>query len=168
MRTIKIEKLTLNIGAGKDTDRLKKGMKLLQKITNAKPVQTFTQKRIPNWSLRPGLPIGCKVTLRNGTVRDMITRLLDAKEFTLQETNFDNNGSISFGVPEYIDIKDAKYDPDIGILGLQVCITLQRPGFRIKRRKLYTKTIPKRHRITREEAIQFMTSVFNVKITEEA
>ena len=168
MRTIKIEKVTLNIGAGKNIELLKKGLRLLQKITEVKPVQTFTQKRIPTWGLRPGLPIGCKVTLRNGNVKDMIMRLLDAKANILEETNFDDNGSISFGIPEYIDIKDVKYDPEIGIIGLQVCITLQRPGFRIKRRKMYQKRVPKKHRINRQESIAFMQKEFKVEIGEEA
>lgn len=167
MKTIRIEKVTLNIGAGKDTEVLKKGLKLLQSITGKKPVQTFTQKRIPNWGLRPGLPIGCKVTIRNGEVKELLSRLLDARTNTLQESNFDNSGSISFGIPEYIDIRGVKYDPEIGIIGLQVCITLQRPGFRIKRRRLQAKRVPVKHRIPREEAVEFMRQNFNIKIGEE-
>ena len=135
MREIKVEKVTLNIGAGKDNIKLEKGIKLLKNLTEGVPVKTFTNKRIPEWGLRPGLPIGCKITLRKEKVKGIIPRLLDAKEFMLKETNFDNFGNISFGIPEYIDIKEAKYEPEIGIMGLEVCITLERPGFRIKRRK---------------------------------
>ena len=64
MKTIRIEKITLNVGAGKDQNKLEKGMKLLQKVTGIEPIKTFTSKRIPGWGLRPGLPIGCKITLR--------------------------------------------------------------------------------------------------------
>ena len=63
-RDIKISKVTLNIGAGKDQTKLDKGIKLFKSITNVSPVKTITSKRIPGWGLRPGLPIGCKVTLR--------------------------------------------------------------------------------------------------------
>ena len=130
------------------------------------PVKTFTNKRIPEWGLRPGLPIGCKITLRKEKAKEIISRLLDAKEFTLKDSNFDNFGNISFGVPEYIDIKEAKYDPEIGIMGLEVCITLERPGFRIKRRKKMRKKISARHRITKKDATEFMKKEFNVEIGE--
>ena len=43
----------------------RKGLKLLEKLTSCKPVETKTQKRVPGWGLRPGLAIGCKVTVRD-------------------------------------------------------------------------------------------------------
>ena len=64
MQAIKVEKITLNIGAGKDQTKLERGILLLKNITGIDPVKTFTNKRIPTWGLRPGLPIGCKITLR--------------------------------------------------------------------------------------------------------
>ena len=65
MKDIRIEKVTLNIGAGKDQAKLEKGMKLIKNITGLSPVKTHSKKRIPEWGIRPGLPIGCKITLRN-------------------------------------------------------------------------------------------------------
>jgi len=167
MRDVRIEKLTLNIGCGKDQSKLDKAFELLKSISGAAPVKTFTQKRIQEWGLRPGLPIGCKVTLRKGVVKEMLNRLLDAKDFRLQESQFDDNGNISFGIREYIDIQGAKYDPKIGIMGLQVCVTLERPGFRIKRRRIFNKRLPKRERISKQEAIDFMVKNFNIKMGEE-
>ncbi len=167
MKNIRIEKLTLNVGSGKNQDMLEKGVKLIKHITGINPVKTITNKRIPSWGLRPGLPIGCKVTLRNRKAHELIPRLLDAKSNTLREGNFDSNGSVSFGIHEYIDIKDIKYAPEIGVIGLQVCITLERPGFRVKRRSLKTANISKSHRITKEEAIKFMNEKFKVKLEEK-
>lgn len=167
MREIRIEKVTLNIGAGKDQIKLDKGIALLKNITNLNPVKTFTSKRIPEWGLRPGLPIGCKITLRKGKMKELIVRLLDAKNNTLKESQFDGSGNISFGIPEYIDIPDVKYDTKIGIIGLEVCVTLERPGFRIKKRGMKKRKIPKRHRIIKQEAIDFMKKNFDVKIGEE-
>ena len=166
MKEIRIEKVTLNIGAGKDQNLLKKGVKLLKSITGIEPVQTVTQKRIPTWGLRPGLPVGCKITLRGKKAEELIPRLLDARDFTLEHNHFDPHGTISFGIPEYIDIKGAQYDPDIGIIGLQACVTLERRGFRVKRRRLQTSRIGKSHTITKEEAQQFMNKKFNVRIGE--
>ena len=161
MRQISIEKVTLNIGAGKDQSKLDKGMKLMGSITGLTPVKTFTKKRIQEWGLRPGLPIGCKLTLRKEKALDLLKRLLEARDNMLQVSNLDNEGNISFGIKEYIDIPGVKYDPDIGIMGLQVCITLKRKGFRVKRRAFKRHEIPKRHRIKKEESIDFMKSLFN-------
>ena len=134
-RNIKINKVTLNIGAGKDQAKLDKGIKLLKSITNANPVKTITSKRIPGWGLRPGLPIGCKVTLRRKNAVDVLKRLIQAKDNNLRESQFDHNGNIAFGIEEYIDIPGVKYDPEIGIIGLEVCVTLERNGFRIREHK---------------------------------
>ncbi len=163
-RNIKINKVTLNIGAGKDQVKLDKGIKLLKSITNVSPVKTITSKRIPGWGLRPGLPIGCKATLRRKNAIELLKRLVQAKDNNLRESQFDNNGNISFGIEECIDIPGLKYDPEIGIIGLEVCVTLERNGFRIKRRKIAKKKIPKKHTITKQEAIDFMKKEFNIKL----
>ena len=167
MKNIRIEKVTLNIGAGKDQSKLDKGLALLNTITNTTPIKTTTHKRIQEWGLRPGLPIGCKVTLRREKANKILTRLLDAIECRLSKRQFDDNGNISFGIHEYIGIPGIKYDPKIGIMGLEVCITLERPGYRINRRKIQTRKIPAKHRISKNEAMQFMTNKFNVKVEEE-
>ena len=81
MKEIKVAKLTLNIGAGKNEDLLKKGLILLKKLSPLVPVKTFTQKRIPGWGLRPGLAIGCKVTVRKNP-EELLKRLLVAKKIS--------------------------------------------------------------------------------------
>ena len=166
-RDIKISKVTLNIGAGKDQTKLDKGIKLFKSITNINPVKTITSKRIPGWGLRPGLPIGCKVTLRRKNAIELLKRLLQAKDNKLKESQFDPNGNIAFGIEEYIDIPGVKYDPEIGIIGLEVCVTLERNGFRIKRRRIAKKKVPKKHRITKQDAIDFMKKEFNIELEDE-
>ncbi len=167
MKNIRIEKVTLNIGAGKDQAKLEKGIILLKNITGLTPVKTFTSKRIPEWGLRPGLPIGCKLTLRKSKSIEILKRLLDAKDFKLNINQFDGNGNVSFGIHEYIDIPGVKYDPKIGIKGLKALIKLERPGFKFKKKKIGKKKISKKHKITKEEAIEFMKKNFNLKVGEE-
>ena len=166
MKEIRIEKITLNIGAGKDQTKLDKSIKLLESLTGIKPIKTFAKKRIPGWGLRPGLPIGCKLTLRKQAAIEMLKKLLKAADDTLKPGQFDMSGNVAFGIPEYIDIPESKYDPSIGIMGLEVCVTLERPGFRIKRRRLRKRKISARHAITKEDAIKFMESKFNIKVGE--
>jgi len=167
MKQIKIEKITLNVGAGKDENKLKKGIKLLKSISGIAPVTTYTYKRIPTWGLRPGLPIGCKITLRGKETQALLKRLLAAKDHKLLTRQFDIGGNLSFGVPEYIDIPEAKYDPEIGIMGFEVCVTLERPGYRVKKRRIKQNKLHKRHLITKDDSINFMKQNFNIKIAEE-
>lgn len=167
MRQIRIEKVTLNIGAGKDQDKLKKGVKLLTNITGLKPVKTITDKRIAGWGLRPGLPIGCKITLRKNSAKSLLKRVLKAKENKLNSSTIDDAGNVSFGIPEYIDIPDVKYDPEIGMMGLQVSISLERSGFRIKRRKIMKRKIPAAHKINKEDAVNYLQKEFNVELGEK-
>lgn len=167
MKSIKIEKITLNIGAGKDQARLEKGIVLLNSIANATPIKTITNKRVQEWGLRPGLPIGCKLTLRKDRAIKLLPKLLEAVDNKLKQSQFDNSGNIAFGIHEYIEIPGVKYDPKIGIMGLEVCVTLQRPGYRIKRRRMMVRKIPPRHRISKQEAITFMESNFRIKLEEE-
>lgn len=166
MEKLKIEKVTLNIGAGKDQNKLERGVKLIQHITGITPVKTVTTKRIPGFGIRPGLPIGCKLTLRGKNAEEVLKRLLESKDNVLAEEYFDENGNISFGVPEYIDIPGTKYDPDIGVMGLQVSITLQKPGYRIKRRRLFKRKLKPSVVIGQEDAMEFMKERFKVKIGE--
>lgn len=166
MKEIQIEKLTLNIGAGRDEKVLTKAVKLLKNITGITPVQTVTNKRLAAWGLRPGLPIGAKITLRGDDVKPLVQRLLRSKDNVIKASWFDNYGNISFGIHEYVDIPDVKYDTEIGILGLQVSLTLSRPGFRVKKRKIRKSSIGTHHLITREEAIQYVTEVFGVSMEE--
>lgn len=165
MKQIRIEKLTLNIGAGTNQDTLKKGIKLLTNITGIAPVKTVTEKRIPSWGLRPGLPIGCKITLRGKAAEELLVRLLKAKENKLGMNNFDLNGNISFGIPEYIDVPNLAYDPEIGITGFQVSLTLTRPGYRVKTRRKTQRKLGKHQQINQTEAIEYLKE--NYKITVE-
>ncbi len=165
MRTVRIAKVTLNIGAGKNEDMLKKGITLMKKLSSVEPVKTSTSKRIPGWGLRPGLQIGCKVTVRKGA-QELLQRLLAAKAHTLPAKAFDAHGNFSFGVPEYIDIEGLEYDPDLKIIGLEVAVTLERPGYRIKKRKIRKAKLGKNHAVTKEDAIAFARDTLGVTVEE--
>ncbi len=167
MRNLRIEKITLNIGAGTDQAKLDKGLKLLKTVSGVDAVKTITNKRIPGWGLRPGLPIGCKITLRKQKAKEILTNLLAACENKLYEYQFDESGNVAFGVPEYIDIPTVKYNPEIGIMGLEVCVTIERPGYRIKNRRIQKKRIPLRHRVKKEDSIKFMKDTFKIKVLAE-
>lgn len=164
MKEIRIEKVTLNIGTGEAGNKLDKAMKLLQTLANQKPVPTTAKKRIPTWGVRPGMTIGAKVTLRKNqdiVVEKMLRGV--GNKLSLKKIG---EGTFSFGVPEYIQLPDAKYDMEIGIIGFGIMVTLERPGFRIKRRAVKKTNIPRRHLISKEETADFLKAKFNTKITD--
>ena len=163
MKEISIAKVTLNIGAGKNEDMLNKGVKLLQKLSPIKPVKTFTKKRIPGWGLRPGLAIGAKATIRKDT-EELLKRLFLAKEKRIANKSFDEMGNMSFGIHEYIDIGGLEYDPELKILGLEVAITLERTGYRVKKRRIRPTNIGKNQQVTKEQAIAFIQEKFGVEV----
>ncbi len=162
MRKIRIEKVVLNMGTGNDEKNCKKAIKLLSKFSSKKPIQCLAKKRVPTFNIRPGMPIGAKLTLRGKEAEEVLKKLLQARENTLPESCFDENG-FAFGVSEYIDIPGFKYDVDIGMKGLDVCVTLERPGFRIKKRKIKSK-ISKKHKILKEDSISFAKKELGVEV----
>tara|TARA_Y100000310_G_scaffold291063_1_gene318709 strand:- start:1957 stop:2571 length:615 start_codon:yes stop_codon:yes gene_type:complete len=166
MQEIRIEKITLNIGAGKDQKVLEKGLVLIKHITKTDGIQTVSNKRIPAWGVRPGLPVGAKLTIRGVKIKALLSRLLRANGNILKMKQFSEDGNFSFGIKEYIDIPDVEYEPTIGVMGLEVSVTLERPGFRIKKRRIRKSSLPSRHRIGKDEAIAYIKKNYGVEITE--
>ena len=164
MRGIRIEKLTLNIGLGEPGEKLNMMKSLLERISGTKAVKTTAKKRIPTWHVRPGLEIGVKTTIRGKKAEELLKNLLKAKGNKLKESCFDNTGNVNFGVEEYIDIPGVKYDPKIGMRGLNVCVSLERPGYRVKKRRIRPSKIGKSHVIKKEEAMEFMKKKFGVVV----
>ena len=164
MREIRIEKVTLNIGCGNDQDKLKRAEKLLQVLTGQKPLITRTKRRT-TFGMARKKPIGVKVTLIKKKAEDFLRDALQAIDNELKEKQI-NDGNFSFGLKEYIDLPKAKYDPEIGILGMDICVTLERPGFRVKRRRIRRAKIGKKHLITKVETMKWLEEKFGVKFVE--
>jgi len=160
MRDIRIEKVVLNIGCG-TTLKIENAQKILENISQRKVVITKTKKR-STFGVPKAKEIGCKVTIRKSP-EILLKKLLEAKDNKLNTKNFDETGNFSFGIPEYIDIPGVDYDPKIGIIGFDVCVTLTRPGYRIKKKRLSTK-IGKNHTIKKEEAMDFVKNKFRIEI----
>jgi len=162
MREIKIEKVTLNIGCGSDQDKLKRAQKLLQSLTDQKPVITRTKRRT-TFGMPQKKAIGVKVTLRKDKAVNFLKDVLQAVDNELKENQI-NGDNFSIGIKEYIDLPKANYDPDVGIIGMDVCVTLERPGYRVKKRKNKKSKIGKRHVITKNETIEWLKNKFGVNV----
>ena len=164
--TPSIEKITVNIGVGEAGEKLGKAQTVLTGITKQKPVQTISKTTNKDWGLRDGMPIGCKVTLRGKKARDFLVEALKTRDNKIADYSFDDQGNFSFGIPDHTLLKDQKYDPNIGIFGMDICVTMQKPGYRIRRRRLDLRKIRQKQYITHEETKEYLVKEFNVEVVE--
>ncbi len=164
MKEIRIEKTTVNIGVGEAGERLDNEIKVIEQLTKKKAVKTLCKVKQPGWGIREGLTIGAKITLRGKNAEEFLKSTFIAKQNELSNKNFDRTGNFGFGIKEHIEMPGVKYDPKLGIIGFDVLVTLERPGYRLKRRKIKKSSVGNKHRITKEEAIAFVKEKFGVEI----
>ena len=164
MRKIFLSKVVLNMGIGKSGEPVEIGKKTLSQITGKKPNTRNAKKSQRDWGVRKGEPIGVAITVRNDDAIELLKRLLVAKDNKINSHSIDNEGNVSFGIKEHIDIPGIKYDPKIGILGLEVSASLSRSGFNIRLRSKNKSKIGKKHRISKDDTIKFLTENFGVQI----
>jgi large subunit ribosomal protein L5 len=112
------------------------------------------------------MPIGCKVTLRGEGAEGFLKRALWIRENRIAVYSFDTRGNLSFGITDYTDFEGMKYDPQIGIFGMDVSVSITRPGHRIVRRRIMKRKIPRDHVMSKEEAMKFMREKFDVEVVE--
>jgi large subunit ribosomal protein L5 len=160
LRRPKIEKVVVNMGVGESGKKLSNALMILERLTQQKPVRTIAKKTV--FGARRGEPIGCMVTLRRKRADEFLKRALSIKG-RLPASSFDEFGNFSFGIDDHTDF-GIKYDPEIGILGMDVCVSLGRPGYRIAHRRRAKKKIPGKHRLTKEEAISFISERYGVEV----
>jgi len=165
MRELLVEKVTVNIGVGSPGERLDFAKQLIGKLAgDRKPIETNARKREPVFKLRKGLAIGAKVTIRGKPALEFLEKAFTAKRKVISKRNFDKEGNFSFGVAEYIDFPGAKYDPEIGMFGFDVCVTVMRRGKRVTKRKLGKTKIGNKHKVSKDESIAFVQDKFGVKV----
>ena len=154
MRQMRIEKVTLNIGCGDEKQTIEKAQKLLEKLTESKPMVTRSKKR-STFGITKVKPLGVKVTLRKDKAEQFFSSVLKAVD-KVKESQIDNDGNISFGIKEYIDLPNVRYSPEIGMLGMDVAVTLERPGYHVKKRRVKKAIIGKDHKINKEDTINWL------------
>ena len=164
MRKIFLSKVVLNMGIGKSGEPVEIGKKTLSQITGKKPNTRNAKMSQRDWGVRKGEPIGVAITVRNDDAIELLKRLLVAKDNKINSHSIDNEGNVSFGIKEHIDIPGIKYDPKIGILGLEVSASLSRSGFNIRLRSKNKSKIGKKHRISKDDTIKFLTENFGVQV----
>jgi len=160
----RVEKVTVNISVGKSGEPLEKAAKVLEKLTGQRPCKRKAKQTIRDFGIRRGEPIACLVTLRGEKAQNFLKRALQAVDNKLSRQCFDRYGNLSFGIREHIEIPGTKYEPELGIYGMDVSVTLGRPGYRVKRRRHAKSKIGPSHLLTRDEATMFIKDEFGVEV----
>jgi len=162
----RVAKITVNIGVGEAGEKLKKAESVLEGLTHQKPVQTLSKTTSKDWGIRKLMPIGCKVTLRKKAAASFLASALKLRENKISSYSFDDQGNFSFGIPDHTLFEGQKYDPSVGIFGMDICVTVERPGYRIKNRRIDRRKVPRRHMLSREATMKFLTDAYHVEVVE--
>jgi large subunit ribosomal protein L5 len=164
MKRLNVHKVVINIGVGRSGEPIDKAKNALLELTNQQPAVRGAKKTVRDFGIHKGEPIGVIVTLRRESAIEFLKRIIAAKQNVLKASSFDNYGNVSVGIHEHIDIPGTKYNPDIGIFGMDVNIVLNRPGYRIARKSRRSAKIGKTHRINREEAVEFFKQEYGAEV----
>jgi len=160
----RIEKVVVNISVGKSGEPLEKATKVLKELTAQNPCKRKARQTIRDFGIRKGEPIACTVTLRKERAVDFLKKVLPVVDHKLSSSCFDECGNFSFGIKEHIEIAGVRYEPEVGIFGMDVSVSMGRPGYRVKRKRRVRTTIGSKHVLTPEEAALFIKDFLGVEI----
>ena len=132
MEVPKIIKITINVGLGeavKDKKVVQSALEDIEKISGQKPIITKAKKSIAAFSLREGMPVGCKVTLRKDKMYEFLDRLISVaipriRDFRgFSKKSFDGRGNYTLGIKEQIIFPEIDYEKIDSLRGLDIAIT---------------------------------------------
>jgi len=131
MQIPRLTKIVLNVGMGEGA----KNMKLLESVaeeltlvSGQKAVITRAKRAISNFSLRAGMPIGVRVTLRGARMYEFLDRFITValprtRDFRgLPSKSFDGRGNYTIGVKEQMIFPEVDFDKVEKIHGMDITI----------------------------------------------
>ena len=128
MQVPRLVKITINEGLGEGTQDKKiveEAAAELSVITGQKALVTVSKKDISNFKLRKGMPVGCKVTLRDVKMYEFLEKLIRIslpriRDFNGVSENMDGQGNYTLGIKEQIIFPEVDVDKNPRIHGLEI------------------------------------------------
>merc|ERR1712000_664005 len=160
MKELHLEKLCINLCVGESGDKLTRAAKVLEQLTGQQPVFSKARYTVRTFSIRRNEKIAVSCSVRGQKALEILERGLKVKEYELYKENFSDTGNFGFGIDEHIDL-GIKYDPGIGIFGMDFYVVMGRKGFRVARRKHCTSRVGSSHRVKREETMAWFKQRFD-------
>lgn len=129
MQVPRLQKICLSRGIGSavsDKKQIEYAVQEFSLISGQKPVVTKSKKDISNFKLRKGVPIGCRVTLRNERMYEFLDRLVNVaiprvRDFRgIASKGFDGRGNFTLGVKEQIIFPEIDVDKIDKIAGMDI------------------------------------------------
>lgn len=127
----KITKVSLNMGLGEAIENIKildDAVDELSQLAGQRPTITRAHKSIANFKLREGVPIGCRVTLRDLRMWTFLDRLITialprVRDFRgVPRKSFDGRGNYTLGIQDHLIFPEVDYNKVDRSKGLNVTI----------------------------------------------
>ena len=128
MEAPRLVKITINEGVGdatQDKKLVEDAAEELSLITGQKAVITISRKDISNFKLRKGMPVGCKVTLRDVKMYEFLEKLIRVtlpriRDFNGISGNMDGRGNYTLGIKEQLIFPEIDIDKNPRIHGMEI------------------------------------------------
>jgi len=133
---------------------------VLEQLTGQTPVTSKARYTVRTFGIRRNEKIAVHVTIRGPKAEEILERGLKVKEYELRKRNFSETGNFGFGIQEHIDL-GARYDPGIGIFGMDFFVVMGRPGGRVARRRAKHARVGFQHRVRKEDTIAWFKQRFD-------